>query len=894
MSDFELIFEGTAVLSQWGLSAMVCLGAAWLIILLMRYERQLVPRGVGVTLLALRLTVLAMLMVTLLQPMLSRTTGRQQNGRVIVAADVSESMETVDEYATNAELLRTARAIGVVGNAAVADRLDGLIAAWEAGNEPVWVSESEATTPQHNSELAELRRATIEQALDTVRRLPRREIVRRLLVESPQPLLARLRTVGDVDLRLFAASSETAVTEESQSLLNLPPALLRSSTDLAACLNAAADSESSPLAGIIVFSDGRHTADTDPVEAASHLGLLSVPVIPVLIGSEQQPKDISIQSVEHPQVVFHHDSLSVRVRAFAAGYSGEELTLTLTHPNGTEETQTLAIPANGPPMLDAQFALTADKPGQMDYQLKIDDRPGETRHDNNVRLFSVNVVDDQSNVLLVDGEARWDFRFLHTALERDERINVTPVVFNQPYLGVLPDTFFSRELPFDPHQFDEQHSPLVDFDLIIVGDVSPREFDSNAWAIVEHWVRELGGTLVLAAGREDLPRRHESPSLDRLLPVSELRELSISDAPPTTLPDEIGFRLALTDDGANEEFLRLDANPQKNRRLWQSLPGHLWGLTGSARPTATVLLTADGLPHASPASPPSGVTPLERERQTGILVHQYLGFGQVLWLGIDSTWRWRHRRGDELHHRFWGQITRWATRNRTSAGNDVVRLSLSSTHVDPGEPVTVRARWQRSFLDKHPDLKAAVEFFSADRPPRETAAGRKPSGPSSSAQLQPRDAGPALQRPDGLRRSAYSGNTAPLRIDLSPNLHQPDVFEAVVRMSDTGSWTARLVITGAELDAPVDADLFVAQPRIDETADLTANRDLLTSVAAASANGQMLLPDQLDEIIPLLNLSTNPTAGYQVDPLWNHWLVMLAVFALLTTEWTLRKLNGLP
>ena len=28
--------------------------------------------------------------------------------------------------------------------------------------------------------------------------------------------------------------------------------------------------------------------------------------------------------------------------------------------------------------------------------------------------------------------------------------------------------------------------------------------------------------------------------------------------------------------------------------------------------------------------------------------------------------------------------------------------------------------------------------------------------------------------------------------------------------------------------------------------------------------------------------------------LWDHWLVLLAFFALLTVEWTIRKLNGLP
>ena len=35
--------------------------------------------------------------------------------------------------------------------------------------------------------------------------------------------------------------------------------------------------------------------------------------------------------------------------------------------------------------------------------------------------------------------------------------------------------------------------------------------------------------------------------------------------------------------------------------------------------------------------------------------------GKVLFVGLDSTWRWRYKAGDTYHHRFWGQlVTDWA------------------------------------------------------------------------------------------------------------------------------------------------------------------------------------------------------------------------------------------
>jgi len=67
---------------------------------------------------------------------------------------------------------------------------------------------------------------------------------------------------------------------------------------------------------------------------------------------------------------------------------------------------------------------------------------GETREDNNDKNFAINIVDDKSHVLLVEETARWEFRYLHNALERDKRIDLQQVLFEQPYMGLLPEPFF--------------------------------------------------------------------------------------------------------------------------------------------------------------------------------------------------------------------------------------------------------------------------------------------------------------------------------------------------------------------------------------------------------------------------------------------------------------------
>ena len=43
---------------------------------------------------------------------------------------------------------------------------------------------------------------------------------------------------------------------------------------------------------------------------------------------------------------------------------------------------------------------------------------------NNKRTARVNVVKDRARVMLIDGDARWEFHYLHTALGRDENMDV--------------------------------------------------------------------------------------------------------------------------------------------------------------------------------------------------------------------------------------------------------------------------------------------------------------------------------------------------------------------------------------------------------------------------------------------------------------------------------------
>src|SRR3954471_20203653 len=81
----------------WGWLWVAAGGLALLLALaLSREERRLVSRRAGLGLLGLRLLAVLVLVAALFEPILTRTVREAGRGRVIVAVDVSASMETAD------------------------------------------------------------------------------------------------------------------------------------------------------------------------------------------------------------------------------------------------------------------------------------------------------------------------------------------------------------------------------------------------------------------------------------------------------------------------------------------------------------------------------------------------------------------------------------------------------------------------------------------------------------------------------------------------------------------------------------------------------------------------------------------------------------------------------
>lgn len=860
--NWRLIFSGLKS-PGWTVYAIVgVIVAIGLSIWLLRLERKLVTRPVGWALLTLRILVLITLLVTLLQPVLTKRFDVSQRGKIIVAIDGSLSMETQDRHASLGEKLRWAQALGMLGNAETSPLIEQWVITAESGQEPNWLGgDARPTTPAEQA-LSDARARQIKESLDELATMPRVEFVQRLLQSKPNELLTELDEVMPIEIRLFASEQQAALPARLAAALQSDRAdLIPGGTDALQLLTSLTSEEGAGLIrGIILISDGRQTAAGDVTGTAQRLATLNVPVYAVPIGSRLPPRDLSIAAVEAPEAVFLNDKAQIRAVIGTSGFEGEPLTVRLSRGEELVAEQTVTPATDS---ASVTFDVPSDKAGRFDYHLETATLPGELRDDNNSRDFSLQVVDNKARVLLVEGEARWEFRYLKNLLDRDKQVEPLSVLLHQPFLNLLNQPYIPGKLP-DIETLREQ---LAKTDLLIIGDVDPKDIEPGVLELIEQAVASDGLTLLIIPGRNHMPQEFQSPVLNALLPVSEFRQRVAEKFRPTPQDaEQTSYRLSLGVDAANLPMFHLSADPADRNNTFASLPGHPWIFGGVAKPGATVWAFAT-IPGVDVAPEPT-------------IVHQDYGFGQVVWMGLDSTWRWRRRAGDEWHYRFWGQLIRWAARNKAAAGNDNVRMSLSDVVIDESEIIEAMVRWNPKML---PQMQGAVVEVVA------TLVEPAASAKSTTAT----DAAVAGDKKDS--DSNKSLTPAEHITVLTAVADAPERFVGRLPRLSAGAWKVQLRVTGGgvKIDESIFNEVLVRQQVSQELANVSCNREFLTQLAELT-NGAVVEPFEAERLVSLIQPQDQPEEKLKERTLWDHWIVLVIFFTLLTSEWVLRKLNGLP
>ncbi len=572
------------------------------------------------------------------------------------------------------------------------------------------------------------------------------------------------------------------------------------------------------LRAVVLLSDGDYNLGQPPVAAAQKFRLRGIPLFPIPVGSKVRLPDLDLLSVtaptygivgEYVQIPFTiRSSLDRQVRTIVR----------LRDETGKERTKDIVIPPNAETYDSILWRL--EKEGSSTLELSIPVADGELVASNNARKFTIAGRPEKVRVLVIESLPRWEYRFLRNALSRDPGVELSCLLFH-PALGPGEGLDYIKEFP-------SKLEELAKYDVIFLGDVgvASDQLTKEQCALIRGLVENQASGLIFMPGSQGNQFSLLDTELADLMPVmldfENKRGVSESIASPLTLTTE-GRASLLTMLGNNEE---------ENPEIWRRLPGFYWHAPVVKAKGGTEVLAVHGNRRGK-----FGPVPL--------LVTKPAGSGKVLFMGIDSAWRWRRGVEDLYHYRFWGQVARWMSYQRNMAAGQRVRLFFNPERPEPGSTVTLNAN---AFDPNGAPLKEGT--VSVD-----------------------------LTAPDGRTQ----------RIELQKNETAWGAFSGRFKVDLPGAWKLRATATGAE-DKPLETTIIAQGIEIEKIGQ-PARPDVLEEMAKVS-RGRVIQPAQLAELIQEINALPAPRPLQNRIPLWSHWATVAALVVLLGVFWIGRKLNG--
>jgi len=403
------------------------------------------------------------------------------------------------------------------------------------------------------------------------------------------------------------------------------------------------------LRGVVLASDGDWNEGPPPVQAATRLRVLGVPVIAVPAGSPTRLPDVELLSLDAP--TFGVSGKSVRVPFSLESSLPREYvtTVTLRDSAGGEVSKEVRIAPMGrtsdsvvwKPKGSGDFTLTLDVPRQADEALA----------DNNRLSAPIAIREEKLKVLVVESSPRWEYRYLRNALSRDPGVEVSCLLFH-PGLSKVGGGNKDYIKQF-PGGLDE----LSKFDVVFLGDVGldDGQLTAEQCRLLKGLVEHQASGLVFMPGMQGRQLSLADTALADLCPVA------LDPAQPGGWGSRTPCHFELTELGRRSLLTKLADTEDDNAEVWEDLPGFQW-----YAPVLRAKAGADVLSVHKDASNEFGRLPL--------LVTRTFGAGKVLFMGTDGAWRWRKGVEDKYHYRFWGQVVRWMAYQRNMAKGETMRL----------------------------------------------------------------------------------------------------------------------------------------------------------------------------------------------------------------------------
>jgi len=469
-----------------------------------------------------------------------------------------------------------------------------------------------------------------------------------------------------------------------------------------------ADSATLPIGAVVLLSDGADNSGGIDLETISEIKRQRIPIHTVGFGREQIPEDIEVTDVQLPAKSLAKSRLQAAVSFRQRGYGGAKAKLTVRESGKVLATRDIVLKGDGVPQTEPML-FNAGEAGVKNLDFTVEPMGGEQNKANNQQTRVLNVDNAKPRVLYMEGEPRWDFKFLRRAVEDDKNIQILSILRttqNKNYVQVPPDS----NAEYLKNGFPSKVEDLFGFQGLILGSVEANYFTAAQQELIQQFVDRRGGGLLFLGGRASLADGgYDKPPFADLLPVHLPNHKNTFHRDPATAE--------LTAAGRESLICRIDENPDSNVNRWKKLP-YLMNYQEAGTPKAGALALAD--------MTVSG-------RKLPLLVTQKFGRGRTAVFATGGDWRWQMLQPveDMSHEIFWRQMLRWLVSDTpsrvvastprpvlTDDGHVHLRAEVRDTTYLPTSDAQVEARMMgpdgaAQTVELHPD-PVEQGVYSAD------------------------------------------------------------------------------------------------------------------------------------------------------------------------------------
>ena len=365
--------------------------------------------------------------------------------------------------------------------------------------------------PKLPSSRAEVEAAGAGVSADRVRSMTRLERAgailnkSRALVELSKKYNVRTYTVDSVARQITLPAD--AKKQSSYQFVFQPDPKTGDSTQLGVGLRRALDDMSGqPVAGMLLVSDGGNNLGEDPAAAADSARQSHVPVSTLGIGDPTKTKDVALLSVLADDVVRVNNTVTVYAAVSHRGYKGRSLPIILQRDGIEVQRQSLILGADDQKQ-EVHFTYTPDHAGRFVYTVIATGQAGEVTLANNKRSFVQTVIDKKLKVLYVEGEPRYEFRYLRNAIMRDTSLDFACLLLS----GSDVNEGGEGNIPVKGFPSDEKS--LFEYDIIVLGDVPRSYFSQQQLEAIRRFVEDRGASLLVIAGEQHMPHEYAGTPL---------------------------------------------------------------------------------------------------------------------------------------------------------------------------------------------------------------------------------------------------------------------------------------------------------------------------------------------------------------------------------------------